>query len=73
MHKLQPAKLILDWRKKQQTRALVELEIEKQLDRHLPNSYTPEDYQQKCQEVFQYFYDNYYGDGVPIFNISNSH
>ena len=67
LHKLQPAKLVLDWRKKQQTRAAVRLEIEKELDKGLPQSYTPEDFQTKVQEVFQHFYDNYIGDGQTIF------
>jgi type I restriction enzyme R subunit len=68
LHRLQPAKLVLDWRKKQQTRASVRLEIEKELDSGLPKIYTQEDYQQKCQEVFQHFYDNYFGDGLSVFN-----
>jgi type I restriction enzyme R subunit len=38
--KLQAGKLVLDWRKKQQTRAAVRLEIEKELDEGLPQSYT---------------------------------
>ncbi len=68
LHKLQPGKLVLDWRKKQQTRAAVRLEIEKELDDGLPKIYTEDDYQEKCQEVFQHFYDNYYGDGQSVFN-----
>ena len=69
LDKLQPAKLVLDWRKKQQTRAAVMLEIEKTLDTGLPESYSEQDYQEKCQDVFQHFYDNYYGDGQSIFNV----
>jgi len=68
LHKLQPAKLVIDWRKKQQSRAAVELEIERELYDGLPESYTPKDFEQKCQSVFQHFYDNYFGDGVSIFN-----
>lgn len=67
LHKLQPARLVLDWRKKQQTRATVRLEIEKELDKGLPESYTPEDYSEKCNTLFQHFYDNYFGDGESVF------
>ncbi len=69
LHKLQPAKLVLDWRKKQQTRAAVRLEIERELDAGLPKDYSQEEYHEKCQEVFQHFYDNYFGDGQSIFNL----
>jgi type I restriction enzyme R subunit len=67
LHKLQPAKLVIDWRKKQQTRAAVKLEIEKELDKGLPASYTPEDFQTKVEAVFQHFFDNYIGDGQTVF------
>ena len=52
-------KLVIDWRKKQQTRAAVRVEIEKELDGGLPDSYTRKLYLLKCQLVFQHFYDNY--------------
>ncbi len=68
LDKLQPGKLVLDWRKKQQTRAAVRLEIEKELDSGLPEIYTPEEYESKCSIVFQHFYDNYYGDCKSIYN-----
>jgi len=68
LDKLQPGKLVLDWRKKQPTRAAVKLEIEKQLDEGLPESYTTAEYNDKCVVVFQHFYDNYYGDGKSIYN-----
>jgi len=69
LHKLQPAKLVLDWRKKQQTRAAVKLEIEKELDTGLPQSYNQTDFQHKCQEVFQHFFDNYFGDGQSTYTV----
>jgi type I restriction enzyme R subunit len=72
LHKLQPAKLVLDWRKKQQTRAAVRLEIEKALDKGLPESYTEKDYAQKCDALFQHFYDNYSGDKQSIYTQSQT-
>jgi type I restriction enzyme R subunit len=54
---LKAEKLVLDWRKKQQARAMVRLTIEKMLDR-LPPVYTPELYQLKCEAVYQHVYDS---------------
>jgi type I restriction enzyme R subunit len=58
----------VDWRKKQQTRALVRKEIEVELDEELPKSYSPDDYKNKCDIVFQHFFDNYYGEGQSVFS-----
>ena len=66
--KLQSGKLVLDWRKKQQAKAAVRrLEIEKELDKGLPESYSVSEYHERCNIVFQHFYDNYFGDGKSIF------
>lgn len=52
--------LVLDWRKRQQTRAAVRLCIEEWLDK-LPPVYTPAIYQAKCEAVYQHVYDAYGG------------
>ncbi|HON82480.1 MAG TPA: type I restriction endonuclease [Methanoregulaceae archaeon] len=49
---LKREKLVLDWRKRQQTRATVRLCIEDILN-HLPEKYDKEVYQQKCDVVYQ--------------------
>lgn len=54
--------LVLDWRKRQQTRAAVRLCIEEWLDK-LPSVYTSAIYQTKCDAVYQHVYD-IYGGGV---------
>lgn len=59
---LKQEKLVLDWNKRQQTRASVEVAIKDNLDR-LPQSYSDELYEQKCQEVYQHVYENYSGQG----------
>ncbi len=59
---LKKEKLVLDWKKRQQTRASVEVAIKDNLDR-LPQSYSAELYEQKCQEVYQHIYENYSGQG----------
>lgn len=71
LDKLQSGKLVIDWRKKQQARASVKLEIEKTLDIALPQSYSVEEYSQKSEIIFQHFYDNYFGEGKSIFNQQN--
>ena len=56
LKRLKAEKLVLDWRKKQQTRAAVKLAINKMLDQ-LPQRYTAQLYRQKCDLVYQYMYD----------------
>ncbi len=59
---LKKEKLVLDWRKKQQSRAAVKVSIEEMLDR-LPEAFTKELYQQKCEVVYQHVFDSYLGHG----------
>jgi type I restriction enzyme R subunit len=59
---LKAEKLVLDWRKRQQSRAAVRLCIEEWLDK-LPPAYTPAIYQAKCEAVYQHVYDSYGGAG----------
>lgn len=63
---LKREKLVLDWRKRQRTRAAVQVAVEEILDQ-LPPSYSTELYQQKCQEVYQHVYDSYFGQGRSIY------
>ena len=55
---LKREKLLLDWRKRQQGRASVKLAIENMLDK-LPEVFTKELYEQKCNRVWQHVYDVY--------------
>ena len=59
---LKQEKLVLDWRKKQQTRADVRLCIEECLD-YLPERFEKSLFQQKCEIVYQYIFDMYPGAG----------
>ena len=63
-------KLVLDWRKKQQARAEVLFTIEKVLDDDLPRTYTTELYRRKCELVYQHIFDNYYGNGRSVYNVT---
>lgn len=63
---LKREKLVLDWRKRSQSRAAVKLAIEEILDR-LPQSYSTQLYERKCEMVYQHVYDSYYGQGRGIY------
>jgi len=64
---LKREKLVLDWKKRQQTRAAVRISIEKILDAELPRAYTNQMYQEKCDSVYEHVYDNYHGQGSSIY------
>lgn len=66
---LKEAKLVLDWRKKQRTRADVYTTVKTVLD-ELPRAYTPELYEQKCDTVYQHIYDSYQGEGKGVYATS---
>jgi len=66
LEKLKREKLVLDWRKQQTTRAGVLVTIQEILD-ELPRAYTPELYQQKCDVVYQHFYESYLGQGNSVY------
>jgi type I restriction enzyme, R subunit len=63
---LKREKLVLDWRKRQATRAAVRVTIETVLD-ELPRTYTPDLYQQKCEVVYQHVFDSYSGQGSSLY------
>ena len=66
---LKEAKLVLDWRKRQKTRADVYTTVKTILD-ELPRAYTPELYKQKCDTVYQHVYDSYQGEGKDVYSFS---
>jgi type I restriction enzyme, R subunit len=63
---LKREKLVLDWRKRQTTRAAVRYTIETMLD-ELPRLYTPELYMKKCDVVYQHIFDSYYGQEKSLY------
>jgi type I restriction enzyme R subunit len=58
LKRLKEEKLVLDWRKRQQSRAAVRLTIEQTLD-ELPKVYTSKVFSQKCDLVYQHVFDSY--------------
>ena len=69
LEKLKAEKLVLDWRKQQTTRAMVFMTIWDILDR-LPRVYTKELYDQKCDVVYQHFYESYMGHGKSVYAVN---
>ncbi len=69
LEKLKREKLVLDWRKQQTTRAMVFTTIKDILDR-LPRVYTKELYDQKCDVVYQHFYESYMGQGKSVYAVN---
>ena len=64
---LKGEKLILDWRKRQQARAGVQVTIEQILDEGLPDIYTAGTYEAKVAAVYEHVYESYYGDGSSVY------
>src|SRR5437764_5365689 len=64
---LKREKLVLDWRKEQQTRAAVRVSVEETLDR-LPEKYTRQIYAQKCDSVYQHVFESYFDDGRSVYD-----
>jgi type I restriction enzyme R subunit len=60
-------KLVLDWRKRQQSRAAVRLAIEDILYDQLPECYGEELCEQKRDDVYQHVYANYWGAGQSVY------
>ena len=60
-------KLVLDWRKRQQSRAQVMVAIQDILDKGLPNKFSVDIFNQKCGLVYQHVYDSYFGEGRSIY------
>ena len=67
---LKREKLMLDWRKKQQAKADVQVTLDQFLDR-LPPSYTQVVYLQLCTDVFQHAHEPYFGHGKRVCVMAN--
>lgn len=67
LDKLNKELLVLDWKKRQQTRAAVRLEIDEMLDQ-LPDIYTKSIYELKCEATYQHIYEKYWGAGSSAYN-----
>lgn len=59
---------MLDWKKRQQSRAAVQVAIEAELDRLPEDAYGLEIYREKCSRVFEHVFEAYQGDGRSIYD-----
>jgi len=67
---LKREKLVLDWRKFQQSRAAVKISIGDVLEVGLPESFSPELFQRKVEAVYQHVFDSYYGVGQGVYAVA---
>ncbi len=71
LNTLKAGKLVLDWKKKQNTVADVVVTIETVLDSGLPPKFEKEVYNAKCQMIFDHVYDSYSGEGRSIYEAAS--
>lgn len=67
---LKREKLVLDWRKRQQSRSKVRVAMETKLDKKLPRVYDTDLFNQKCAAVYTHIYDAYFGAGKSKYAMS---
>ncbi|HEV2071831.1 MAG TPA: type I restriction enzyme endonuclease domain-containing protein, partial [Acidimicrobiales bacterium] len=60
-------KLVLDWRKRQHTRAAVQVAVGKILDADLPEVYGPELFDDKVRLVYEHIYASYFDNGQSVY------
>jgi type I restriction enzyme R subunit len=63
---LKEKNLVLDWRKNQRTRAVVEVAINDALC-ELPDSYSNDLFDAKCELVYRHVHESYHGEGQSVY------
>ena len=66
LERLKADRIVLDWRTRQQSRAAVRQAIELELDK-LPEVYSPEIFETKCDLAYRHVFDSYYGPGESVY------
>ena len=61
-------KLVLDWKKQQQTRSAVKVAVRKTLDYELPDIYGPELFDRKVDAIFDHIYTSYHNNGESVYS-----
>ena len=61
-------KLVLDWKRRQQTRSAVRVAIGTVLDAELPEVYGPELFDRKVDVIFDHIYVSYFDDGASVYD-----
>jgi type I restriction enzyme R subunit len=67
INKLKREKLVLDWKKKQQTRAMVKIAIQDSLFDYLPQ-YSDKDCKRKAELIYRHVYDSYAESGMSVYS-----
>ncbi|MXV87480.1 MAG: HsdR family type I site-specific deoxyribonuclease [Acidimicrobiales bacterium] len=65
-------KLVLDWKKQQQTRSAVRVAISEVLDEELPEVYGPELFDTKVGSVFDHISASYFNDGGSVYEATEA-
>ena len=61
-------KLVLDWKRRQQTRSAVRVAVGTVLDAELPDIYGPELFDQKVDTIFDHIYASYFDNGDSVYD-----
>ena len=61
-------KLVLDWKRRQQTRSAVRVAIGTVLDAELPEVYGPELFDRKVEVIFDHIYASYFDNGASVYD-----
>jgi type I restriction enzyme R subunit len=67
LNTLKADKLVIDWKKRPNTTADVDVTIKTALDNGLPSKYEKDVYEVKCHAVYQHVYDSYSGEGYSVY------
>ena len=70
LNSLKKQKLVLDWKKSQQNRAIVQRTIRDVLNDELPSSYDTEWQQKKFGTLYEHFYESYEDSEVNIYEMT---
>ena len=65
-------KLVLDWKRRQQTRSAVRVAVGTVLDKQLPDVYGPELFPQKADAIFDHIYASYFDNGASVYDTPDS-
>ena len=61
-------KLVLDWKRRQQTRSAVRVAVGTVLDAELPEVYGPELFDRKVDAIFDHIYASYFDNGASVYD-----
>ena len=66
-------KLVLDWKRRQQTRSAVRVAVGTILDDELPDIYGPQLFDQKVDAIFEHIYASYFDNGQSVYDTPDTH